>query len=270
MSDRSISVVIPTYNRETTLERAIRSVLSQQHPVLEVIVVDDGSTDGSVQLVQRLAEQDGRVRLILADHRGAAAARNRGVAEANGSLIAFQDSDDEWTPDFLAELFPRVGDRNDIVAFASHRVHYRDGTIDVVPAERVDDVARRLLTHSIISTQTALIPRRLLQSHPFDEHLARFQDWSLWLSMISTGGVQFVHRPVIGAEIYRLGDSISEGSTRIRSQSLRRILRTNRALFLRHPKALGRLLVRAYLRPGVTSKHTAPSRPRSESRKEPV
>ena len=100
MSELTVSVVIPTYNRAQLLGRAIQSVLSQLGREDEVIVVDDGSTDGTAETVAALAEP--RILNIRQSHAGAGAARNRGVAEATRDLIAFLDSDDEWLPGKLA------------------------------------------------------------------------------------------------------------------------------------------------------------------------
>lgn len=95
----SVSVVVPVWNREGTIERAIRSALEQTQPPLEVIVCDDGSTDGTADILRRLAREDPRVRVISAGRSGGPAApRNRGLGHAEGEWVAFLDSDDEWLP----------------------------------------------------------------------------------------------------------------------------------------------------------------------------
>lgn len=105
-----ISVVIPAYNRERYLGEAIESVLAQGHPKTEVIVADDGSTDGTAAVAAGFAE----VACVRLPHRGAAAARNAGVAAARGEFLAFLDSDDLWAPGKLArqvavlDAFPGV------------------------------------------------------------------------------------------------------------------------------------------------------------------
>ncbi len=96
----SVSIVLPTFNRRSTLPRAIKSVLAQTWTDWELIVVDDGSTDGSADLVEAIA--DPRVRLARQSNRGAAAARNHGLSLCRGRWITFLDSDDEWLPNFLA------------------------------------------------------------------------------------------------------------------------------------------------------------------------
>ncbi|MDP2057994.1 MAG: glycosyltransferase family A protein, partial [Thiobacillus sp.] len=97
-----ISVVMPCYNAAPYVEEAIESVLGQGYPQVELIVVDDGSTDGSTEILQRLAtDHSARITLIYQNRAGPFAARNRALAHANGNYIAFLDADDTWHPDAL-------------------------------------------------------------------------------------------------------------------------------------------------------------------------
>jgi len=93
-----VSVIIPAFNRETTILAAVESALAQSYPALEVIVVDDGSTDGTAQRVQERYGDEPRVRCVRQPNGGAGAARNHGMREARGDLLALLDSDDTWTP----------------------------------------------------------------------------------------------------------------------------------------------------------------------------
>jgi hypothetical protein len=95
MNDNSVAAVIPTYNRAAILRRSIESALRQSHPVKEIIVVDDGSTDQTAQVVSQYSS---RIHYVVQRNAGGAAARNRGVAMAQSKWIAFLDSDDEWLP----------------------------------------------------------------------------------------------------------------------------------------------------------------------------
>lgn len=98
-----ISVVIPLYNKEKQIAHTLQSVFKQTFQDFEVVIVDDGSTDGSVSEVEKFS--DSRIRLIHQKNAGVAAARNRGIEEAKGDLIAFLDADDEWKPEYLATQY---------------------------------------------------------------------------------------------------------------------------------------------------------------------
>lgn len=98
-----ISIVIPLYNKEKQIAHTLQSVFNQTFQNFEVVIVDDGSTDGSVAEVEKLS--DSRIRLIHQKNAGVAAARNRGIEEAKGDLMAFLDADDEWKPEYLATQY---------------------------------------------------------------------------------------------------------------------------------------------------------------------
>jgi glycosyltransferase involved in cell wall biosynthesis len=101
-----VSVIIPTYNRRNFVAKAIESVLHQSFDDLEVIVVDDGSTDGTCQSLEPYRD---RIRYIFRENGGASAARNTGIEAAQGEWLAFLDSDDEWTPDYLSKQIRTAG-----------------------------------------------------------------------------------------------------------------------------------------------------------------
>src|SRR6476646_10142085 len=101
MTAPAVSVVLPTYNRASTIQRAINSVLNQTFSDLELIVVDDGSTDGTRGVLASY-KGHGNVHVIATPHAGCAAARNIGIRASRGRYVAFQDSDDEWEPNKLA------------------------------------------------------------------------------------------------------------------------------------------------------------------------
>ena len=124
----NLSVVIPLYNKAPYIERAIRSVLAQTFQDFEIIVVDDGSTDNSPEIVKSIS--DSRIRLIQQENAGVSAARNKGIWEAKTDLIAFLDADDAWKPKFLETIlrlrkkFPEAG------AYATaYEIHEHNGKI---------------------------------------------------------------------------------------------------------------------------------------------
>jgi glycosyltransferase involved in cell wall biosynthesis len=124
-----VSVVIPVYNGAATIERALNSVLAQSIDDIKIFVVDDGSTDNSVQIIQKCT--DPRIALLQQINRGVGAARNRGIEAANTEWVAFLDCDDEWDPEFLAvalrlgEAHPECG-----VSATGYRFHHANGRVE--------------------------------------------------------------------------------------------------------------------------------------------
>ena len=126
-SDSLISVIIPLYNKERSIYRAISSVLSQKDVRIEVIVVDDGSTDGSKEVIQPFTDQ---IILIEQENRGPSAARNRGVAHSHGEYLAILDADDELLPGSLhAHLECRRHYQGTKVTLSSYKVVCPDGRV---------------------------------------------------------------------------------------------------------------------------------------------
>jgi len=118
-----ISVVIPLYNKVNHIKRALDSVLAQTYQDFEVIVVNDGSTDGSEKVVEQYT--DLRIRLINQENAGESAARNRGIAESKGDLIAFLDADDEWLPEHLETIFRLSRNYPDCGMYATGRIAHK-------------------------------------------------------------------------------------------------------------------------------------------------
>lgn len=237
-----VSVVIPTYNRAHVILRALGSVASQTVPVSEIIVVDDGSTDETADVVLNAAEQDARIVYVNQSNCGAPAARNRGIGLAKGDLIAFQDSDDEWDPRFIEKLVS-LHDCPDVVAFSGLAKVYGDGRTESIFIEEIRDVWDRLSRGSCISTQTALIDARLLRSVRFDESLPRLQDWDFWLSLPRR--TRFRHVPEALAVLHEQPDSISRGTSNF-YVALRKIISKHLYFLARHPVSLIRLLGSAW------------------------
>lgn len=178
-----VSVVLPTYNRATTLPRAVGSVLTQSYTNLELIVVDDGSTDETQKILASI--DDGRLRhLPLGKRSGAATARNAGIAAASGDLIAFQDSDDEWLPAKLAaqvELMEASGPEVGWVG-ARHKVIVGGEGQDVGPDLLIAgrDHLPDLLDGRAFVTPNWLVRRDALQRvGAFREDMPCLEDWDL-------------------------------------------------------------------------------------------
>lgn len=246
-----VSVVIPSYNRAHLLPRAVSSVLAQTYQAVEIIIIDDGSTDDTPAVAAALTEQDPRVRYLRLSHGGAARARNVGIGAAKGDFLAFQDTDDEWNPEFIQRLLPEVIGEEHVVAFCSHRLVGMDGKDSIVPSRIIKNPQVRLAFGNVVSTQTVLMRRALLASGgvQFDEGLPRFQDWDLWLQLLAKKPAVFRHVPAVLATLHRQSDSISVGRERDRMRSLTRILVTRTGFFVSRPPALVWLVLRVLLGP---------------------
>lgn len=128
-----ISVIIPAYNVELYLERCIQSVLQQTYPYLEVILIDDGSTDKTGLICDSLAKLDGRVRVIHQSNGGLSVARNTGIDRATGDWIAFLDSDDWIDPEMYEELLNLAKEHDADIASCNTRQAYQDGGFSQKP-----------------------------------------------------------------------------------------------------------------------------------------
>ncbi len=193
-----ISVVIPTFNRIGTLGRALESVLAQTRPAHEIIVVDDGSTDGTGAWVARCYPE---VRHVYQGHTGVSSARNRGIDVAVGEWIAFLDSDDMWLPEKLAVQAQRIAGDGRLAICHANEIWMRDGR-RVNPCRRHTKyggwIFQRCLPRCVISPSSVLIERRVLRRvGGFDEQLPACEDYDLWLRICARYPVGYVERPLI-------------------------------------------------------------------------
>lgn len=190
-----VSAVIPTYNRARFLPAAVASVRAQTHPCAEIVIVDDGSSDDTAAVVAALGAG---VRYVRQANAGPAAARNRGIREAGGDLVAFLDTDDRWLPGKIeaqVALFRRepalglacadmsIEDGGGRVMVASNFVkrglQAGFATLDGAP---IPDAPRRLLQVNFVNTSTVVAPRALLLAlDGFDTRLRYGEDLELWL-----------------------------------------------------------------------------------------
>lgn len=193
-----VSVVIPAYNRAHTLPRAIDSVLGQTLRANEVVVVDDGSDDGTEALVRKRYPQ---VRYLRQANGGVSRARNLGIAATGGDWIALLDSDDAWLPTKLAtqctELrqhpLARLCHTDEIWIRRGRRVNQMDKH-----AKSGGHIFRACLPRCVISPSAAILHRSLIaEVGSFDEDLPACEDYDLWLRICATEPVAFVASPQI-------------------------------------------------------------------------
>jgi len=225
------SVVIPTYNRAHTLRRALDSVLGQRLPALEIIIVDDGSQDGTAELMR---QRYPRVRYLHQSNGGVSGARNRGIAAAKGDWIALLDSDDAWLPTKLAAQYAvlrehpnaRLCHTAEIWIRRGRRVNQMDKH-----AKSGGYIFRACLPRCVISPSASILHRSLIEEvGNFDESMPACEDYDLWLRICATEPVAFVATP----QIEKYGgheDQLSRhnwGMDRFRIQALEKIIDAGR------------------------------------------
>jgi glycosyltransferase involved in cell wall biosynthesis len=211
-----ISVVVPAHNAARTIAETLATASAQSYPWIEIIVVDDGSADDTAAIVRRHAAADPRIRYIHQHNQGVAAARNRGIAAANGLFIATLDADDLWHPDKLTlqmACFDKRGDATALVYCWCCWIGEQDQVLGYAPPLRLEGrlIDRMCRGDLIVSCSNALIRRdALLAAGGFDESLrARgaqgCEDWALYLRIAA--------RHEIGAATnYLVGYRLSPGS----------------------------------------------------------
>lgn len=185
MSNPVISVIIPTHNRAAFLERAIHSVLTQRLPCDQLIVVDDGSTDGTPEILQDLGRKESRLEVLRQNNCGVASARNRGIEASHGELIAFLDSDDWWLPDKLRTQVAAMQAQPEYCISHTREIWYRLG-LRVNQKKKHDpphgDVFSSSLPMCVIGMSTVIARPQFFARHGvFDERLPCCEDYDLWL-----------------------------------------------------------------------------------------
>jgi glycosyltransferase involved in cell wall biosynthesis len=210
-----VSVVIPTYNRKAVLLESIASVRQQTFGDLEILVCDDGSSDGSREAVQAVAAADSRVRWIAGEHCGAPGlVRNRGIRAAAGEWIAFQDSDDLWLPQKLEKQMAVLRSAPEAQFIYAHAAAVLpDGSrLRMTPFRipRQGRIFETLLMYSVVHPQTMLVRRSLLdQVGHFNEDMGLriVEDYELVLRLAAAAPFHFVAEDLV---LYRTqADSIS-------------------------------------------------------------
>ncbi len=192
-----VSVVIPTHNRENRLPAAIRSVLDQSLRPSEIIVIDDGSTDGTPALMERFPD----VLYIQQENQGVSQARNHGIRVAKHEWIAFLDSDDEWLPGKLAKQWEALERQPQFRFCHTDEIWIRGGR-RVNPmkkhAKHGGYIFSQCLPLCVISPSSALIHRDLFDRYGmFDPELPVCEDYDLWLRICAREPVLYVDEPLL-------------------------------------------------------------------------
>jgi glycosyltransferase involved in cell wall biosynthesis len=225
-----VSVIIPTYNRAWCLREAVDSVLSQNFRGFELIVVDDGSTDETPQLLQEYGDS---IQMLRQGNRGVSAARNAGIAASRGALIAFLDSDDLWLKGKLERQMEFFNSQADALICQTEEIWLRNCR-RVNPGKRHHKRGGMIFEPSLdlclVSPSAVMVRRELfLCVGLFDENLPACEDYDLWLRVSSRYPVHLIKTPLI---VKRGGhaDQLSRawGLDRFRIAAIRKLLEGDR------------------------------------------
>ncbi len=172
-----ISVIVPVYNTETYLVRCLDSLTAQTYPNLEILLVDDASTDGSRTICEAYAAKDARLKLFhFPKNRGPSAARNEGIRRAKGELLSFVDADDHAEPDLLMKLYTALSEHKaDVSICGADGIQIKDGAADTFSGKEAVRCLARGTPFNLVPWGK-LYRADLVRSCPFDEHIFYSED----------------------------------------------------------------------------------------------
>jgi len=210
-----VSVVIPTYNGARYLEEAVKSVLRQTYRNLECIVIDDGSADNTLEIVDKIGSKDSRVKYFYKTNGGLSSARNFGITKSKGEWIHFLDSDD-WLNDdkirFQLKFFDEIRNDNinDVVLYSDYAVVYENkkGNVDNTITQNFGHLSNQQLLQSVLGwyftsdcplhSNNTLFTRSIFANNIFCECKAPiFEDLELWVRLLAQN-ISFLHTPIVG------------------------------------------------------------------------
>lgn len=198
---KTVSVVVPTHERSSALQRAIDSIIKQTFSDFEIIIIDDASTDCTKEVVNEY--DDSRIRYIRHDeNRGGSAARNTGINAAEGELIAFLDDDDEWKVDKLAaqlDAYERTTADTGVI-YTGIKNTDSDGKINSIKTPQIEgDVTKELLLHNFIGSFSAIMVDRetIEQTGLLDERFPSWQDWEYYIRLSQEARFAAVSEPLV-------------------------------------------------------------------------
>ncbi len=222
------SVIIPTYNRLALLAEAIESVLNQTYRDFELIVVDDGSTDETSEMIRSVAPRD--FKYLRQEHLGVSAARNNGARAAKGNYLAFLDSDDLWFPEKLEKQADFFSEHPDSQVCHTGEIWIRNGR-RIYPKKKHQKsggfIFNRAVELCIVSPSSIAIKKEIFSSvGGFDKKLPAAEDYDLWLRLLSRYPIGFIKEPLV---VKRAGDwqqlsTATEAIDRYRIKALCKIL----------------------------------------------
>lgn len=197
--DDVVSIVIPTYNRSELLRKAVESLQAQTYQSIEIIIVDDCSSDDTEETVKNM--KDKRIRYIKHErNKGGSEARNTGIKQANGRFVGFLDSDDQWLPEKLEKQLS-VFKQNPFAGVVYTGVNVVKGgeVIETVTPQHKGNLLKMLLERNCLNTTSSILVKKELLDEVggFDGALPSCQDWDLYLRLARISNFDFVKDPLV-------------------------------------------------------------------------
>ena len=202
-----ISVIIPAYNAEKYIKETIESVLSQTYRNFELIIIDDGSTDSTANIIKDFASKDERIQYIYQKNASQAVARNRGIKVSKGRFIAFLDADDLWMPDKLEKQILLLGNKN--IGLIYTDVIKIDHNSKLIPSKSSrkflkGNVYKNIIYDNFIATSTVLVRKDALTENKlfFRTERQGVEDWDLWIRLAEITEFDYLSDPLVQYRVY--------------------------------------------------------------------
>ncbi len=195
-----VSIIIPTFNTGKYIKEAVDSAINQTYKNKEVIVVDDGSTDNTKEILD-IYIQDNKIKYIYQENRGLAAARNTGIRNSKGNFLSFLDADDLYCPEKIkkqVEISTNTPGFNIAYCVAGH--FFNDDKENVYTFKNkpvAGDQLKKLSKGNFINVNTAFVNRRIVENILFDENLRTSEDWDFWIRASFSGYKFLFHNDIL-------------------------------------------------------------------------
>jgi len=227
----SISVIIPTYNRKALLKKAIDSVLNQSYQEFELIIIDDGSTDETKELIRKY---NNRVCYVFQENKGPSFARNQGIKTSKADYIAFLDSDDWWDKDKLKIQYELMQENKDCLISHTQEIWHKDGKIFNQKKKHKKysgNIFDKCLPICAVSMSTVMIKRELFDEVGFfDESLPCCEDYDFWLRVSPYHSFLLIDKPLTlkdGGRPDQVSTRLARCMDKYRIYSIQKMLKTN-------------------------------------------
>lgn len=222
---KTVSVIIPAYNKAELTVRTVRSVLDQTYSQIEILVVDDGSKDNTAEKLEPFSKE---ITYIYKENGGACSARNRGIEEAAGDYIALIDCDDIYYPEKI-EKSVKCLEKDPSLGFVHTPIKLIDDTDNEIgftsyPADKVQgSIAHQLIVDNLVNNSTTVIKKKVFEKVGyFDESIFIPADWDMWLRISEHFAVGYVDEALTG---YRITENYTKSHLEVNEREQRYVLR---------------------------------------------